>query len=80
MKRLCVEVDLLYSQDFKSDAVTVDRGCYANDSPAHYVKANPDKLYKFDYVPIEIRSKYDPYTVWAESGYFIGGKDNSILL
>lgn len=80
LKRLCVEVDLLYSQDFKSDAVTLDKGCYENGSPAFYVKADPNKVYKFDYVPIEVRSKYDPYTVWAEQGYQLAGEDNSLLL
>ena len=72
LKRLCVKVDAIYSQDFTSDAFILDGGCYENDEVGYYVDALPDKLYKFDYVPVEVRSKYDPYTVWAENGYNLG--------
>ena len=44
-------------------------GCYEGGQPAHYVRAKPDTLYKFDWVPIEIRSRFDPYVALAEQGY-----------
>jgi hypothetical protein len=40
------------------------------------VRAKSDKLYSFNYVPVEVRQTYDPYTVWASSGYTIE-KDTS---
>jgi len=68
ISRLCVKVDLLVSEDGKFDALSLDEGCYDGDV-GFYTRALPDKLYKFDFVPVEVRSKYDPYTVWAQHGY-----------
>ena len=79
LKRLCVKVDAIYAEDFSSDAFVLDGGCYENDEVGYYVPANPDKLYKFDYVPVEIRSKYDPYTVLTETNYNLGSKGSSKL-
>ena len=63
---------MIYSEDGKTGAMQVDGGCYANDEVGYYVPAQPDKQYKFEYVPVEVRSKYDPYTVWAASNYKLG--------
>ena len=70
-------VDLLVSEDGRFEALSLYGGCYEGDV-GFYARAKPDKLYKFDYVPVEVRSRYDPYTVWAEHGYQIA-KDNSVL-
>jgi hypothetical protein len=64
VNRLCIKVDLLVSEDGKFDALSLDEGCFDGEV-GHYVRALPDKLHKFDYVPVEVRSKFDPYTVWA---------------
>lgn len=50
----------------------LEGGCYQNDEPGYYVKAEPDHLYKFDYIPVEVRQVYDPYTVWSQSDYNLG--------
>lgn len=47
-------------------------GCFENDDPGYYEQAKPGWRYDFNYVPIEVRSKYDPYTAWAESEYNLG--------
>lgn len=35
-----------------------------------------NKTYSFKYVPVEVRSKHDPYVVWSENEYETG-KDNT---
>jgi hypothetical protein len=57
----------------------LDGGCFKDDEPGYYVKAQPDTLYKFDYIPVEVRSVYDPYTVWTASGYNLGEDNQSWL-
>ena len=64
-----MKIDILYSQDYKTNVLETDGGCFENGEVGHYSDAKPDKLYKFDYVPIEVRSRYDPYTSWAATGY-----------
>jgi hypothetical protein len=59
--------------------LAVDTGCYEGGEPGHYRYAKPDTLYKFEFVPVEVRSRYDPYTVWAYSDYNLG-QDYSMLL
>jgi hypothetical protein len=59
--------------------LSVNGGCYANGDVGYYVKAKPDKLYKFDYVPVEVRQTYDPYVVWAQSGYTIEKPSGAIV-
>lgn len=49
----------------------MDSGCYPNSDPAHYRRIQPDRLYKLDYIPIEVRSKYDPYVALAGQNYVI---------
>lgn len=68
---------MLVSEDGRFDALSLDEGCFEGEV-GHYVRALPDKLHKFDYVPVEVRSKFDPYTVWAGNDYKIS-KDNSLL-
>lgn len=80
MKRLCARVDIVYSQDYKSSVIESDGGCYKDGEVGFYVQADPNKLYKFDYVPIEVRSKYDPYTVWAENNYELGEGNDLFLM
>ena len=41
------------------------KGCYADGKVAHYVPAVPGKMYKLEYVPLSIRSMYDPYVVYT---------------
>ena len=60
---------MMYSQNGKNSAIILDGGCYENNEPAYYIRAQPDKLYKLEYIPVEVRSKYDPYTALAETGY-----------
>lgn len=72
LKRICLMIDIVYSEDRTSHVITYDSGCYANGEPAYYEQALPDKLYKFEYIPVEIRYKYDPYTVWSGSNYNLG--------
>lgn len=55
LRRLCTKVDFMYSEDLKSDALIIEGGCFENDEPGYYEKALPDKLYKFDYIPVEVR-------------------------
>lgn len=31
----------------------------------------PDTVYTFENIPIEVRSKYDPYTAYAKQEYHI---------
>lgn len=59
------------SQDGRFFELTADGGCFPGNDVGFYVRAVHDKLYKFDYVPVEVRSSYDPYVVWAGSGYTI---------
>ena len=54
-------------------------GCYPGGEVGYYIDALPDKLYKLDYVPVEVRSRYDPYTAWAEQGYVTEGKGDLTL-
>lgn len=66
VSRICVKVDMIYSEDGKSSAMIMDEGCYDDGDAAYYVRAQPDKMYKFEYIPVEVRSKFDPYTALAE--------------
>lgn len=43
------------------------------------MKAEPDHLYKLDYIPVEVRQASDPYTVWAASGYNLGKENQNWL-
>jgi hypothetical protein len=61
IRRICLKVDMLYSENGKNTAIILDGGCYGNNEPAYYERALPDKVYKLEYVPVEVRSKYDPY-------------------
>ena len=70
---------MIYSEDHKSDAMMLDGGCFPGGEVGYYEKAQPDHLYKLDYIPVEVRSAYDPYTIWTESGYNLG-KDNQSWL
>jgi hypothetical protein len=70
-------VDLLVSEDARYSSLALEGGCYEGEA-GYYTRAKPDKLYKFDYVPLEVRSKYDPYTVWA-GAYYTMVKDNSMI-
>ena len=70
-------MDIIYSEDRSSHILAFDSGCFANGEVGYYEKAKPDTLYKFDYVPVEIRSRYDPYTVWARSNYNLGRQTKS---
>lgn len=78
VKRICVKVDMIYSEDYKNSAIILDGGCYGDNEAVYYVRAEPDKLYKLDFIPVEVRSKYDPYTSLTQSGYVIE-KENTIL-
>ena len=79
LDRICVMIDMIQSEDGRSKVVALDTGCYPNGEAGHYTRAVPDKLYKFEFVPVEVRSRYDPYTVWTKSDYSLG-KDYSMLL
>jgi hypothetical protein len=57
INRLCVIVNMIYSEDGHAEALSFSGGCYAGDSVAQYVQASPDKMYKFDYIPVEVREK-----------------------
>ena len=39
-------------------------GCYAGGEVAHYTPAKSNKQYKLEYIPIYVRSAYDPYVVY----------------
>jgi hypothetical protein len=64
---------MMTANDGKNVALIMEGGCYSGGlEVGHYINANPDTLYTFNYVPVEVRSMYDPYTVWANSGYNLG--------
>jgi hypothetical protein len=52
----------------KTSVPTYDSGCYG-DGIGYYEWAKPDTAYKFEWVPVEVHNKYDPYTAWAENDY-----------
>jgi len=45
------------------------RGCYQNREAGYYVDAVAGKKYSFDYIPVEVRSVFDPYVSITESNY-----------
>ena len=60
---------MMYSEDGRSSAIILDGGCYQNNEPVYYTRALPDKLYKLEFVPVEVRSKFDPYTALTSEDY-----------
>ena len=76
LNRVCIRVDIMTSGDGRYFELGANNGCFSNGDVGYYVRAKPDKLYSFNYVPVEVRQTYDPYTVWASSGYTIE-KDTS---
>jgi hypothetical protein len=60
------------------EGIEYDGGCYKDEDPGFYEAAISGKTYDFNYIPVEIRSSKDPYTVWAENEYNLG-KDLTIL-
>ena len=76
LNRVCIRVDIMTSGDGRFFELGANNGCFSNGDVGYYVRAKPDKLYSFNYVPVEVRQTYDPYTVWASSGYTIE-KDTS---
>ncbi|CDW71828.1 UNKNOWN [Stylonychia lemnae] len=75
--RICLTLDIMLSEDRRSEELYSNGGCY-DGHVAHYQRAQPDHLYKLDYVPVEVRSQNDPYVVWAQSNYKIN-EDTSKL-
>ena len=73
LKRLCVKIDLTENEKSdKTEAVEFVGGCFTNDDIGHYEVATPNRTHSFDYIPIEVRYKLDPYIVFAESHYNLG--------
>lgn len=71
-KRLCLKVDFSSDENNKIKEVEFFGGCFTDDQIEDYEVAEADKIYTFDNIPIEIRSKNDPYTVFTEHHYNIG--------
>jgi len=69
--RICLSLEIMKSEDRKSEVLSLAGGCYDGNHVAHYTRAKPGVQYKFDFVPVEVRSEHDPYIVWAEEGYQI---------
>lgn len=71
LDRVCVRVELKPTQGMRSDSIILVGGCYKGGDYAHYTRANPDKIYKFDHIPVEVRSVNDPYLVWIDNNMHI---------
>ena len=69
----------MYSEDGKNAAMILENGCYKNGEPAFYERAMPDKVYKFEYVPVEVRSKSDPYVALTQQGYILEVENSWII-
>lgn len=74
VKRICVKIGIETSGT--ASIVQYEGGCYTDNAVGYYTWAKPDKQYKLEYVPVEVRSMYDPYVAWAESGYIAFDKKN----
>lgn len=73
LSRLCIKVDL--AENEKGDRISkieYAEGCFAGGEVAYYEPAQPNKTYALDYIPLEIRSTQDPYTIFAEQHYSMG--------
>lgn len=57
---------MMYSENGKNSAIILDGGCYADGQVGYYKRALPDKVYKLEYVPVEVRDKFDPYTALTQ--------------
>ena len=72
---------MMVSDDGRSEEMYLAGGCYKDGHEvAHYQRAHPDKLYKFEYVPLEVRASADPYLVWASQDYKISKYDSTYIL
>jgi hypothetical protein len=79
--RICVKVNLEKTIDGKSDSLVFSGGCYNDVEYAHYTRAKPDVIYKFDHVPMEVRDVNDPYLVWINNDMMVPElEDNSYLI
>ena len=54
-------------------------GCYEGLQVGYYEDVVVNKTYQFNYIPVEVRSVYDPYTAWSETNYK-HAEDNSVFL
>ena len=77
LTHLCLEVDIVKGK--QSYITRTVRGCYQNREAGYYVDAIAGKKYSFDYIPVEVRSVFDPYVSITESNYQ-QPKDNSSLM
>lgn len=62
-----MKLDLLVNGD--AHVFTMNGGCYKNDEPGYYTRALKNKTYDFNYVPVEVRNSYDPYTLLTKNNY-----------
>ena len=60
LDKLCVKVDHPLGPTNTSHSVTFKSGCFDNNDVALYKRGYPDQIYKYEYVPVEVRSMYDP--------------------
>ena len=79
MRRLCIKVDFTENDKGVIDQIEFVGGCYTDNEIEYFEQADPDKVYEFDAIPIEVRSSNDPYTVFAESHYNLG-RDLTLFL
>jgi hypothetical protein len=73
LTRMCVTIDFVETERGANKYIIFgEGGCFGGREVGHYEFVKPNKQYKFERVPLEIRSKYDPYVVWARHGYKLG--------
>lgn len=72
LTKLCLKIDITENSNNKAEEVEFVGGCYLEDGIGDYEIAQLNKSHSFDFIPIEVRYQYDPYTVFAESHYNLG--------
>ena len=78
LKRLCVKIDVFEDGSKERVPIKYSTGCYEDGDVGYYEPWPANETYNFSYVPIEVRSNFDPYTVWAEAEYNMG-RDLTIM-
>jgi hypothetical protein len=73
-----MKIDIVYDSSEKQNKMFMEGGCFSNDEPGYYIDADPNVVYKFQFVPVEVRSIYDPYVAYAANDY--SGADGGTLL
>lgn len=79
MRRLCIKVDFSENDKGRVNHIEYAGGCFTDNEIEYFEPADPDKVYEFDAIPIEVRSSNDPYTVFTVSHYNLG-RDLTLFL